>query len=129
MKMANNPIQIVVLLREACDPRPPARLTADGFGVRERGLRRIANPADLCALEQGLKLAEAQKGSVTVVAIGPQRLDDHLRLALSMGAQCAVRVWDSAFTGGDAVADARLLARIVDGGWVFETLDQTRPEG
>ncbi|NOY12859.1 MAG: electron transfer flavoprotein subunit beta, partial [Deltaproteobacteria bacterium] len=67
--MSNNPIQIVVLLRETCDPRPPVRLTADGYGVCERGLRRIANPADLCALEQALRLAEAQNGTVTAVAV------------------------------------------------------------
>ncbi len=112
--MSRNELNIVVLLREACDPQPPVRLTADGYGVRERGLRRIANPADLCALEQALTLAETQKGFVTVVAIGPQRLDDLLRLALSMGAQRAVRVWNSAFEGGDAFADARLIERLVD---------------
>ena len=50
---------ILVLLRETCDPRPPVRLTADGYGIRERGLRRIANPADLAALEQALRLAES----------------------------------------------------------------------
>jgi len=112
--MTNTSIHIVVLLREACDPRPPVRLTADGFGVRERGLRHIANPADLCALEQALQLAETQDGTVTVVTIGPERLDDQLRLALSMGAQRAIRVWNSAFAGGDAVTDARLLARLIE---------------
>jgi len=112
--MTNKAIHIVVLLREACDPRPPVRLTADGFGVRERGLRRIANPADLCALEQALQLAETQGGTVTVATIGPERLDDQLRLALSMGAQRAIRVWNSAFAGGDAVADARLLERLLE---------------
>jgi len=105
--------QIVVLLRESCDPRPPVRITADGFGVRERGLRRIANPADLCALEQGLRLAEEQQKSVTVVAIGAQRLDELLRLGLAMGAQRAIRVWHPGFAGADAVAQARLLERVI----------------
>ncbi|WP_020676745.1 electron transfer flavoprotein subunit beta/FixA family protein [Geopsychrobacter electrodiphilus] len=112
--MSQKELNIVVLLREACDPRPPVRLTADGFGVRERGLRRVANPADLCALEQALSLAEAQGGTVTTVAIGPPRLDDHLRLALSLGTHRVIRVWSSAFNGGDAVADARLLERLVE---------------
>lgn len=112
--MHNNSINTVVLLREAVDPRPPVRLTADGYGVRERGLRRIANPADLCALEQALALADIHKGTVTAVAIGPQRLDDLLRLALSMGASRAVRVWNSSFAGGDSVADARLFERLID---------------
>jgi electron transfer flavoprotein beta subunit len=111
--MLNNPIHIVVLLREVADPRPPVRLTADGYGVRERGLRRVANPADLCALEQALTLAEEHNGTVTVVAIGPSRLDDLMRLALSMGASRAVRVWSSAFEGGDAITDARLIERLI----------------
>ncbi len=112
--MPNNSINIVVLLREACDPRPPVRLTADGYGVRERGLRRIANPADICALEQALLLADEHKGTVTAVVIGPERLDDHLRIALSMGVQRCIRVWDSAFIGGDVIADARVVERLLE---------------
>lgn len=112
--MSKKPINIVVLLREACDPRPPVRLTADRYGVRDRGLRRIANPADLCALEQALILAETHNGEVTTVAIGPPRLDDLLRLSLSMGVQRGIRVWNPAFEGGDAVADARLVERIIE---------------
>lgn len=112
--MADNSIRILVLLREACDPKPPARLSADGFGVWDRGLRRIANPADLSALEMALRLAAELEGTVTAVAIGPQRLDDHLRLALAMGADRGVRVWHSALQGGDACADGRLLARLIE---------------
>lgn len=112
--MTQHNLNIVVLLREICDPRPPARLNPDGYSIRDRGLRRIVNPADLCALEQGLQLAESLKGSVTAVAVGPQRQDDQLRLALSMGAQRAIRVWASGFAGGDDSADARLLERVID---------------
>lgn len=109
--MSSNPIHIVVLLRETCDPRPPVRLTADEYAVRERGLRRIANPADLCALEQALTLAARHQGQVTAVAIGPQRLDDHLHLALAMGADRAVRVWSSALQDSDSSSEARLYER------------------
>jgi len=112
--MADNSLRILVLLREACDPKPPARLTADGFGVRDRGLRQIANPADLSALEMALRLVAERKGTVTAVAIGPRRMDDHLRLALAMGANHGVRVWDAALKGGDACADARVLARLIE---------------
>ncbi|NIQ98400.1 MAG: electron transfer flavoprotein subunit beta [Desulfuromonadales bacterium] len=104
----------MVLMREACDPRPPARLTADEYGIRDRGLRRIANPADLCALEQALILAEASGGRVTAVAVGPERLANHLRLALARGAGRAVRVWNEAFEGGDVVSEARVVQRIIE---------------
>lgn len=111
----SNPIQnILVLLRETCDPRPPVRLTADGYGVSERGLRRLANPADLAALEQALLLAQTSGAKVTAVAIGPQRLDDHLRLALAMGASAAIRVWNGHLQGGDVVAAARVTERVIE---------------
>ena len=105
---------IVVLLRETCDPRPPVRLNPDGYSIRERGLRRIANPADLAALEQALRLAESGGGQVTVVAVGPSRLDDVLRGGLALGATRAIRVWDGQFKGADAVAAARVLGRVIE---------------
>jgi len=109
--MSNSSLHVLVILRETCDPRPPVRLTADGYGIRERGLRRIANPADLCALEQGLRLAETQNGRVTALAIGPDRLDDHLRLALAMGCDQGIRIAHAAADETDTEAPARLYER------------------
>jgi len=112
--MTNKPLDILVLLRETCDPRPPVRLTPDGYGVRERGLRRITNPADLSAVEQALQLAEKRNGRVTALAVGDGRLDDHLRLALAMGCDRALRVSAVPPAGADASAWARLYQRIFE---------------
>lgn len=111
--MPNNELDILVLLRESSDPRPPASVTVRGAAISERGLRRMPNPADLAALEEALCLKDTLGARVTVLAVGPERLDDTLRLAFSMGADRAVRFWDHGMEGGDAVADARVLARIV----------------
>ncbi len=111
--MSNNKRTILVLLRESNDPRPPARITTRGAGISERGLRRIPNPADLAALEEALCLKDTLGANVTVLAIGPGRLDDSIRLAFSMGADRGIRFWEHGLEGGDAVADARVLARIV----------------
>jgi electron transfer flavoprotein beta subunit len=111
--MPDNKLDILVLLRETNDPRPPARVTVRGAAISDRGLRRIPNPADLAALEEALCLKDTLGATVTVLAIGPDRLDDTLRLAFSMGADRAVRFWDHGLEGGDSVADARVLARIV----------------
>jgi electron transfer flavoprotein beta subunit len=111
--MLDNTHDILVLLRETNDPRPPARVTARGAGISERGLRRTPNPADLAALEEALCLKDAISARVTVLAIGPNRLDDTLRLAYSMGADRAVRFWDHGMDGGDATANANVLARII----------------
>lgn len=106
-------LHILVLLRETSDPRPPARVITRGAGISDRGLRRVPNPADLSALEEALLLKDAVGATVTVLTIGPARLDDTLRLALSMGADRAIRFWDHGLEGGDPVTDARLLSGIV----------------
>ena len=110
--MHENKLDILVLLRESSDPRPPAGVTTRGAGISERGLRRVPNPADLAALEEALNLKDMLKARVTVLAVGPDRLDDTLRLGFSMGADRGIRFWDHGMEGGDAVADARVLARI-----------------
>jgi electron transfer flavoprotein beta subunit len=110
--MLNNKLDILVLLRETSDPRPPARVTTRGASISDRGLRRVPNPADLAALEEALHLKDNLGARVTVLAIGPERLDDTLRLAFSMGADRGIRFWDHGVEGGDSVADARVLARI-----------------
>jgi electron transfer flavoprotein beta subunit len=73
----------------------------------------VPNPADLAALEEALHLKDNLGARVTVLAIGPERMDDTLRLAFSMGADRGIRFWDHGMEGGDTVADARILARIV----------------
>ncbi|MDF1554569.1 MAG: hypothetical protein P1P84_15970 [Deferrisomatales bacterium] len=109
--MAAKPLDILVLLREVTDPRPPAQLAEEGALVRDRGLRRLVNPADLEALEEALLLADDGGARVTALAVGPGRLDDTLRVALGMGVQRAIRVWDRALEGADAVATGELLTR------------------
>jgi electron transfer flavoprotein beta subunit len=112
--MAQHSLEILVLLREVRDPRPPVRLAAEGAAIRDRGERYLVNPADLGALEEALVLADTLGAQVTVAAVGPERLDDALRLGLSMGAFRAIRVWDPGFQGADAVAEARVLARVLE---------------
>lgn len=109
--MPTNNLNILVLLRETSDPRPPARVITRGAGISDRGLRRLPNPGDLSALEEALQLKEKLGATVTVLAIGPKRLDDTLRLAASAGADRLIRLWDHGVESGDAVADARLLGR------------------
>jgi electron transfer flavoprotein beta subunit len=105
---------LLVYLREVRDPRPPIRLESGGGAVRDTGLRRFANPADLAALEVAVRLGEAAGAPVVALVLGPERLDDTLRLALSMGAGRAIRVWDDSIKDGDAVADAAVLQRVLE---------------
>jgi electron transfer flavoprotein beta subunit len=105
--------EIMVLLREVCDPRPPAGIAQGGMMIRERGLRRLVNPGDMEALEWALELQDRGIASVTAVAVGPRRTEDMLRTSLAMGAKRAIRVWDPAFVESQILYDARLYARLL----------------
>jgi electron transfer flavoprotein beta subunit len=105
-------LEILVLLRETADPRPPARTLLTRAGIDDRGLRMFPNPGDFAALEEALCVADSQGANVTAVAIGGKRVEDMLRQALAMGATRAIRVDNHGIDGNDAIADANLLARI-----------------
>jgi electron transfer flavoprotein beta subunit len=111
--MARGNLEIMVLLREVYDPRPPAQIAPGGMMIRERGLRRIVNPADLEALETALELQDRGLANVTTVAVGPERMEDTLRMSLAMGAKRAIRVWDYAFEVEHVLSDACLYAQLL----------------
>lgn len=111
--MAQGNLEIMVLLREVCDPRPPAQIAQGGMMIRERGLRRLVNPADLEALESALDLQDCGMASVTTVAVGPERMEDTLRMSLAMGAKRAIRVWDHTFEVETVLSDTRLYAQLL----------------
>ncbi len=73
------------------------------------------NPWDLSALEEALRLVEAQGGEVVVVSMGPERAAGSLRKALAMGADRSILVSDEAAAGSDAVATSRVLAKALEG--------------
>ena len=108
-------MKIVVLLKSVPDTESKIRIAGDGTSIDGQGLKYIMNPYDEFAVEEGLRIKERLKDDTTVVvvAMGPDRVVDVLRTALAMGADDAVHVGDPAFEGGDAQANARVLAEVV----------------
>jgi electron transfer flavoprotein beta subunit len=71
------------------------------------------NEWDGFSLEAALELAEGAQGSEVVVAtVGDERAEEGLLACLAMGADRAIRLWDEAFTGADALAVANVLAAL-----------------
>jgi electron transfer flavoprotein beta subunit len=84
-------------------------IDASGKGIKTEDLVFDINEWDNYAVEEAVRLKEAQGGTITVVTLGPADSQDTLRRALAMGADEALHLNDPAFAGGDAYATARAL--------------------
>ena len=72
------------------------------------------NPFDVHAVEEALRIKEAQGGEVVIVTMGPAAAQDSVRKALAMGADEAVLVTDEAAAGSDLVATTKALAAALE---------------
>lgn len=86
-----------------------AEVQIDGqFRLKRDGVKLQWNIADEAALEAALEL-----GSVTVLTMGPGKLEEPLRELLARGADRAVLLTDPQMAGADTLATARALAAAV----------------
>jgi|SRR5579862_358110 len=69
---------------------------------------------DSYAVEEALRLVEADGGEVVVVSMGPERAADAVRKTLAMGADRAVLVSDEALAGSDLLGTANALAGVLE---------------
>jgi electron transfer flavoprotein beta subunit len=108
-------VKIVVLVKSVPDTESKIKIAGDGTSIDPAGVKFVMNPYDEFAVEEGLRIKERLKDDTTVVAVsmGPERAVEVLRTALAMGADDAIHVSDPAFEGGDAQANARVLAEAI----------------
>jgi electron transfer flavoprotein beta subunit len=108
-------LKIGVLVKNVPDTETKIKLTPDRTAIDTQGIKYVMNPYDEYAVEEALRIREKlQDGTtVTVISLGPDRVVESLRTALAMGADEAVHVSDPAFDGGDSLANARVLAKVV----------------
>ena len=102
-------MNIVVCVKQVPDTAVERTLTPEGT-LDRASLDGLINELDEYAIEEGLKLAEAHGGEVTVLSMGPAKAADSIRKALSMGAGKAVHVTDDGLAGSDALATSAALA-------------------
>jgi electron transfer flavoprotein beta subunit len=76
----------------------------------DRSGEAALNATDVNAVEEALRIREAQGGEVVVVSFGPTRALESLRKALAMGADRAVLISDEGAAGSDLVATSYALA-------------------
>jgi electron transfer flavoprotein beta subunit len=102
-------VNIVVCVKQVPDTAVERTLTAAGT-LDRASLDGLINELDEYAIEEGLKIAEAHGGEVTILSMGPAKAAESIRKALSMGADKAVHVIDDALAGSDALATSLALS-------------------
>ncbi len=91
-----------------------ASVEVDGqFRLKRDGAKLQWNMADTAALEAALTL-RGQDGTVTVLTMGPEKLEEPLKELLARGADRAVLLTDRCLAGADTQATARTLAAAVE---------------
>lgn len=83
-------MDILVLLKQTFDTE--AKVTVKNGRVVDEDVTLVINPYDEYAVEEALKIREAQGGTVTLVSVGGDRVEEALRRGLAMGADEAALI-------------------------------------
>ena len=108
-------LNIIVLAKQVPDTRNVGKdaMKADGT-INRAALPAIFNPEDLNALEQALRLKDANPGStVTILTMGLPRASEVIREAMYRGADGGIVLTDRVLGGADTLATSYSLAQAV----------------
>src|SRR5580693_1525357 len=103
-------MNIVVCVKQVPDTYTERTLRPADSTLDREAADGLINELDEYAIEEGLRLTEANGGEVTILSVGPERAAESIRKALSMGADKAVHVSDPALHGSDALITSRVIA-------------------
>jgi len=107
--------KIIVLAKQVPDTRNvgPDAMTPEGT-VNRAALPAVFNPEDLNALEQALKLKDANPGStISMLTMGLPKATEILREGLFRGADKGYLLTDRALGGADTLATSYSLAQAI----------------
>lgn len=108
-------MKILVAVKRVAALEEDFEIADDGRDVDPDFLNWDLNEWDDYSLETAVQIKEAAGGEgveVIAVTVGPDDADEVLRKCLAKGADRALRIWDDALEGGDAIAIARVLAAV-----------------
>src|SRR5713101_544847 len=106
-------MNIVVCVKQVPDTAADRTLRESDSRVDRDAVDAVINETDEFAVEEGLRLAEAHGGEVTIFSMGPERAAEAIRKALSMGADKAVHLVDDALAGSDALVTSEAIAAVL----------------
>lgn len=105
-------MEILVLLKQVPATESMIEVADDGVSIKTDGLKYVINPYDELAVEEALKIREAQGGTVTILSVGPAKAAEAVRTGLAMGADKGVLI-DPGELQYDGLAVAKMLAAAI----------------
>jgi electron transfer flavoprotein beta subunit len=106
-------MNIVVCVKQVPDTWSERTLRESDSTLDRDAADAVINELDEFAIEEGLLLAEAHGGEVTILSMGPERATESIRKALSMGADKAVHLVDDALAGSDVLGTSAAIAQVL----------------
>jgi electron transfer flavoprotein beta subunit len=106
-------VNVVVLVKQVPDTWAERKLDPTDKTLDRASVDVVMNEIDEYAVEEALRITEAQGGEVTIVTMAPERGVETIRKALSMGAHKAVHLSDEALRGSDAIQTSYALAKVL----------------
>ena len=106
-------MKIAVCVKQVPDTWAEKKLSADDKTLDRDSVDVVLNELDEYAVEEALKIAEANDGEVFAVSMGPARAEETVRKALQMGANAGIHIVDDALAGSDALATAQVLSAVL----------------
>jgi len=86
-------MKILVAVKRVVDSSVKINIKADGSGVDLDNVKMAINPFDEVAVEEAVRIKEADKASeVVVVSLGNAKCQEQLRAAMALGADRAIHV-------------------------------------
>lgn len=102
-------MEIVVLLKQVPATESLISVADDGISIKTADLKWVINPYDEFAVEEALRIKEAQGGKVTILTVGTDKATEAVRTALAMGADEGVLINDPVALKCDGLGIARIL--------------------
>lgn len=117
-------MRILTIVKQVPDSNAAVKVTPDGKGIDQSGLKLVPDPFDEFGVELAVQLREKRKDVSEVVAmtLGPEKAAESLRVALAMGADSGVHIADPQLETKNELAYAFSLAEAArkEGGAGFD---------
>lgn len=106
-------MNIIVCVKQVPDTVSQIEIGKDGKSIVTDEIKWVMNPYDEFAVEEALLIKEKFGGEVTVISMGPERVNKTIRSALAMGADRGIWITDPAIEGCSAIVTAKALAAVI----------------